>query len=137
MDARMSDAASLATAARRARCVTATGLLCLAPLAWAAQPDGDHASLERGARPDTTAEQRYQSAIREAGGGLKAALAECRGQPASARPGCEEEARKRYQQDMSEARALLHPPGTRQPGTPAGPHKEVETRIVGKPQPGS
>ncbi|MDT0136882.1 hypothetical protein [Acidovorax sp. PRC11] len=97
----------------------------------------DSASLDRGARPDTTAEQRYQSAIREAGGGLKAALADCRSQGATVRQGCEDEARKRYQQDMAEAKALLHPPGTRASGAPAGPNKEVEPRIVGKPQPGS
>lgn len=44
----------------------------------AAQPQSDEASLARGAVPDTTPQQRYQSAIREAGGGLKVSLEECR-----------------------------------------------------------
>ncbi len=133
----MFDATGSAVGGRRAWQWLATGLLSCAPLAWAASPDTDSASLDRGARPDTTAEQRYQSAVREAGGGLKAALAECRSQAAAVRQGCEDEARKRHQQDVAEAKALLHPPGTRASGAPAGPNKEVEPRIVGKPQPGS
>lgn len=133
----MFDATGCAVGGRRAWQWLATGLLSCSPLAWAAAPDADSASLDRGARPDTTAEQRYQSAVREAGGGLKAALAECRSHAAAARQGCEDEARKRHQQDMAEAKALLHPPGTRASGAPAGPNKEVEPRIVGKPQPGS
>ena len=40
----------------------------------------DEASLARGAQPDTTPQQRYQSAIREAGGGLK--VSEVIGPPA-------------------------------------------------------
>jgi len=37
----------------------------------AAQSQNDEASLARGAVPDTTPQQRYQSAIREAGGGSR------------------------------------------------------------------
>ncbi len=127
-----------AIGARRARIVLTASLFCLAPLAWSAPTGDDAAALAKGAQPDATAEQRYQSAVREAGGALKASLAECQGLSEGARrEGCRNEARKRHQEDMSEARALMHPPGTRHPAGPSGPNKEVETRIVGKPQPGS
>ena len=62
----------------------------------AAQSQSDEASLARGAVPDTTPQQRYQSAIREAGGGLKVSLEECRAMPTAERKGCESEARARY-----------------------------------------
>lgn len=138
MDARMCDDTPPAIGARRARIVLTAGLFCLAPLAWSAPTGDDAAALAKGAQPDATAEQRYQSAVREAGGALKASLAECQGLPDGAqREGCRNEARKRHQEDMSEARALMHPPGTRNPVGPSGPNKEVETRIVGKPPPGS
>lgn len=70
------------------------------------------AALDRGSRPDTTPEQRYQTAIREAGGGLKLALSECR-QQASNRAACERQARQNYQDDMSFARELRRNPDAR------------------------
>ncbi|MDA8520892.1 hypothetical protein [Acidovorax sp. NCPPB 4044] len=93
----------------------------------------DDASLARGGRPDTTAEQRYQSAIREAGGGLKVALEECRQGGAPARKACESEARKRYQADMAEARSLRRNPDARPVNVTGGPIKETETRTVVRP----
>ncbi len=70
------------------------------------------ASLERGAQPDTTAQQRYQTAIREAGGGLKLALTNCRQQGAERRA-CESEARQNYKADMAYARHLRTDPDAR------------------------
>lgn len=70
------------------------------------------ASLERGSLPDMTAQQRYQTAIREAGGGLKVALAECRQQSAE-RNVCEREARQNYKDDMAYARNLRNNPEAR------------------------
>lgn len=71
------------------------------------------ASLERGARADTTAEQRYQTAIREAGGGLKVAMAECRTMPASERKACASEAQSNYKKDMALAREMKKNPDAR------------------------
>ena len=45
----------------------------------------DEAALARTAVPDTTPQQRYQTAIREAGGGLKVSLEECRAMAAPER----------------------------------------------------
>lgn len=70
------------------------------------------AALERGAQPDTTAAQRYQTAIREAGGGLKVAVEECRQQSAQ-RASCEREARQNYKDDMAYARNLRSNPQAR------------------------
>ena len=78
---------------------------------WASAQNYD-AALERGSRPDTTAEQRYQTAIREAGGGLKVALAECKDQAAD-RKACEREARQNYKSDMEYARNLRRNPDAR------------------------
>ena len=84
---------------------------CVAALALgaslAAAQAGDEASLARGAVPDTTPQQRYQTAIREAGGGLKVSLEECRAMAAPERKSCESPARARYQADMAAARAIL------------------------------
>ena len=78
---------------------------------WASAQNYD-AALERGARPDTTPEQRYQTAIREAGGGLKVALEECR-QQAADRTACERQARQNYKNDMDFARELRRNPDAR------------------------
>lgn len=77
------------------RTALSTSLLALAalggPAAWA---QNDEASLDRGGKADVTQQQRYQSAIREAGGGLKVALAECKANPvALERKTCEAGAR--------------------------------------------
>lgn len=78
---------------------------------WASAQNFD-AALDRGSRPDTTPEQRYQTAIREAGGGLKLALSECR-QQASNRAACERQARQNYKEDMDLARELRRNPDAR------------------------
>ena len=86
-----------------------TALLAVPGFAFAQNYE---ASLERGSQPDTTPEQRYRAAIREAGGGLKLNLAACREQAAE-RKSCEREARATYQDDMAFARELRRNPDAR------------------------
>ena len=88
---------------------------------------GDEASLARGAVPDTTPQQRYQTAIREAGGGLKVSLAECREMAAADRRSCESQARARYQADMAKARAMLKDPSIGPVNVVGGPIRSTET----------
>ena len=89
---------------------------------------GEEASLMRGAVPDTTAQQRYQSAIREAGGGLKVSLEECRAMPpGKERKGCEADTRSRYQQDMANARAMRTNPKLGPVNVTGGPIRSTET----------
>lgn len=100
----------------------------------AAQAQSDEASLARGAVPDTTPQQRYQSAIREAGGGLKVSLEECRAMPTAERKRCESEARARYQADMAAAKALLRgDPSAGPVNVTGGPIRSTETVYVVKP----
>lgn len=86
-------------------------------------------SLERGSRPDTTAEQRYQTAIREAGGGLKVALAECRAQTQRLNA-CEREARLTYKDDMAFARHLRRDPEARPASVTNSPIRMTEVTTV-------
>ncbi len=88
------------------------------------------AALARTERPDTTPQQRYQSAIREAGGGLKVALEECRGGAAAQRKSCEAEARANYKQDMAQAREMLRNPQARPVNEVGEPIQATETTIV-------
>ena len=90
------------------------------------------ASLERADVPDTTPQQRYRSAIREAGGGLKVSLEECRALAAE-RKACEAQARARYQADMAEARALLRNPQAGPVNEVGGPIRSTETVTVIRP----
>lgn len=65
--------------ARYAFCAALLPAVALGSVAIA-QTQPYAAALERTEVPDTTPQQRYQSAIREAGGGLKVGLEECRAQ---------------------------------------------------------
>lgn len=103
----------------------ALGSLLALPTGALAQ--GDEASLARGGVPDTTPQQRYQSAIREAGGGLKISLEECRTMAAAERKGCESQARVRYQADMAAAKALLKDPSAGPVNVVGGPIRSTET----------
>jgi hypothetical protein len=85
--------------------------------------------LGRGAVPDTTPQQRYNSAIREAGGGMKVGMAECKALPASERKGCEQEVRERYKADMAAAREMLRNPEARPVNVTGGPIRAQETMI--------
>ena len=100
----------------------------------AAAQAGDDASLARGAVPDTTPQQRYQTAIREAGGGLKVSLEECRAMAAPERRSCESQARARYQADMATARAILRgDPNAGPVNIVGGPIRSTETVYQVKP----
>lgn len=63
--------------------------------------------LERGAVEDTTPQQRYRTAINEAGGGYKLYLVECASMPAAERTACRREAKAVYDRDMAAARQIL------------------------------
>lgn len=108
-----------------ARCLAAAAALAAGSAGvWA-----DEASLARGAREDSTPQQRYQTALREAGGGLKVGLAECRNLSAAERRGCEAEARERYREDMARARELLRNPQARPVNIVGEPIRVQETTI--------
>lgn len=98
--------------------------------AWA---QSEEASLARGAVPDTTPQQRYQTAIREAGGGLKVSLEECRAMSSAERRGCEAQARSRYQADMAAAKAMLRDPSARPVNVMGGPIRSTEQLYQIKP----
>lgn len=101
------------------------GGLAFAPSVALAQ--SEEASLQRGAVPDVTPQQRYQSAIREAGGGLKVSLEECRAMMAAERRACESQARSRYQADMAAAKAMLRDPSAGPVNVVGGPIRSTET----------
>ncbi len=94
-----------------------------------ATAQSDEVSLQRGAQPDTTPQQRYQTAIREAGGGLKVSLQECAAMGSSERRSCESQARSRYQADMAAAKAMLRDPSARPVNVVGGPIRSTETVI--------
>lgn len=107
--------------------VLAWGGMLLAPGQAAAQGT-DEASLARGAVPDTTPQQRYNTAIREAGGGLKVSLQECRAMAAADRRACEAQARARYQADMAKAKGILRgDPAAGPVNVVGGPIRSTET----------
>lgn len=112
----------------------ALGGSILAPAtAWAQAAAENEAELARGAVPDTTPQQRYQSAIREAGGGLKISLQECRMMGAADRKSCESQARARYQADMARAKAMLRDPSVGPVNVVGGPIRSTETVYQVKP----
>lgn len=92
-----------------------------------AQAQSEEMSLMRGAVPDATPQQRYQSAIREAGGGLKVSLQECHSMVAVDRRSCEMQARSRYQADMAKAKRMLHDPSVRPVDITGGPIRSSES----------
>ena len=67
----------------------------------------DTQSLERGAIADFTPQQKYRSAIREAGGAYKAAKRECADAVGVDRMPCMRDAKTVYERDMAEAKQLL------------------------------
>lgn len=111
--------------------VIAAGMLAAVPLTASAQ--SDEASLQKGAMPDVTPQQRYQSAIREAGGGLKVSQEECRAMAGADRKGCESQAQARYRADMARAKAMLKDPSVRPFDVTGEPIRSTETTYVVKP----
>lgn len=117
----------------RPACAAVLASLALAALPGTALAQKDELALDQGGKADVTPEQRYQSAIREAGGGLKVALAECRQAPAADRKGCEAEARKRYQADMAQAAAMRKDPSMRPVDVQGEPIRTRETTTIQRP----
>jgi hypothetical protein len=91
---------------RAAALMTALSLAVTAGLARA-DAANDNRSLEKGAVEDVTPQQKYQSAIREAGGAYKESLRDCAQVSGIDRPACTREAKATYDGDMAEARDLL------------------------------
>lgn len=94
---------------------------------------GDEDSLQRGAVEDMTPQQRYSTAIREAGGGMKVSLEECRAMATAERRACEAQARARYQADMAAAKEFLRNPNARPVNVIGGPIRSTESTYVVKP----
>ncbi len=63
--------------------------------------------LARGAVADVTPQQKYRTAINEAGGGYKVYLEECATLAAAERSACRRDAKALYDRDMAAARQLL------------------------------
>ena len=72
-----------------------------------AAPINYEQSLQRGAVEDVTPQQKYRTAIREAGGGYKESLRECARATGIDRRSCTLEAKATYDRDMAEARMIL------------------------------
>ena len=61
----------------------------------------------RGAVADVTPQQKYRTAINEAGGGYKVYLEECATLAAAERTACRRDAKSLYNRDMAAARQIL------------------------------
>ena len=73
-----------------------------------AQPAAMEDSLiARGAVADITPQQKYRTAINEAGGGYKVYLEECATLAAAERTGCRRDAKMLFDRDMAAARQIL------------------------------
>lgn len=66
--------------------------------------------LEQAQREDVTAQQKYQTMLNEAHGGLKVNLEACRAMPAADRASCTQEAQALFRRDMARARDILRNP---------------------------
>ncbi|MDW5441676.1 hypothetical protein [Polaromonas sp. SM01] len=85
-----------------------SAVLAVAGSAALAQPVAmEDKLIERGTFPDTTQQQKYRTAINEAGGGYKVYLAECAAMAAAERSACRRDAKALYDRDMAAARAIL------------------------------
>ena len=87
--------------------VLATALLAAASFVHAS-PMSDNQSLQRGAVEDITPQQKYRTAIREAGGGYKESLRECNRGGGEDQRACSREAKATYDRDMAEAKLILN-----------------------------
>ncbi|MEO8102158.1 MAG: hypothetical protein ABI790_06515 [Betaproteobacteria bacterium] len=91
---------------RRCTAMLAAALLVAGSVAHATDMS-DAQSLARGATVDVTPQQKYRSAIREAGGAHKEAMRECAQSAGDDRLACLRAARATYEFDMAEARQIL------------------------------
>ena len=71
-------------------------------------PTNDDQSLARGAVEDVTPQQKYRSAIREAGGAYEESLRECDRVNGNERRACTQEAKQTYDRDMADAKLFLN-----------------------------
>jgi len=92
---------------RRCRAMLLAVLLGASAGAVLASPSSDEQALAKGAIEDVTPQQKYSTAIREAGGGYKEWLRECNNGPAELRRACTAEAKATYDSDMARARMIL------------------------------
>lgn len=67
----------------------------------------DEQLLAKGAIPDVTPQQKYQTAIREAGGAYKEWLRDCMQYNGADKISCRREAKAVYDRDMAEAKRIL------------------------------
>ena len=72
-----------------------------------ASPSSDAQALSRGAIEDVTPQQKYNTAIREAGGGYKEWLRECNNGLSDLKRACTAEAKATYDSDMARAKLIL------------------------------
>ena len=92
----------------------AAALLSIFGFAHAAASSAEQ-SLARGAVEDVTPQQKYRTAIREAGGGYKEWLRECDHLPSADRRACKLEAKATYDRDMAEAQMNFRGSGITRP----------------------
>jgi hypothetical protein len=81
-------------------------LLAVASVTHAANGN-DANSLDKGAVADLTPQQKYQSAIREAGGAYKEWLRECMPMTGADQRVCRQEAKAAYDADMAAAKRIF------------------------------
>ena len=91
----------------RCRALLLAALLGASAGVASAAPSGDEQALAKGAIEDVTPQQKYNTAIREAGGGYKEWLRECNNGPADLRRACVAEAKATYDTDMARAKLIL------------------------------
>ena len=72
-----------------------------------ASSSSEEQSLARGAIEDVTPQQKYRTAIREAGGGYKEWLRECTHMQIAESRSCRLEAKATYDRDMAKAKLIL------------------------------
>lgn len=80
-----------------------------------ATPSSDELALAKGAIEDVTPQQKYRTAIREAGGGYKEWLRECDHMPLAESRSCRLEAKATYDRDMAQAQLILRGRNTTRP----------------------
>ena len=93
--------------ARRCRTTLLAAMLGVGISVALASPSRDELALAKGAMEDVTPQQKYNTAIREAGGGYKEWLRECNNGPAELRRACTTEAKATYDRDMRLAKSIL------------------------------
>ena len=82
-------------------------LLAASSVAVAQPAAREDSLLKRGAVADVTPQQKYRTAINEAGGGYKVYLEECATLAAAERTACRRDAKSLYNRDMAAARQIL------------------------------